>query len=60
MLYLQNDYYIMANDNAQKLEIIEQFKAKYHGLINPDLFSLKYCQDGVVAYPEMTFNSALD
>ena len=47
----------MGNDNAQKLEIIEQFKTKYPGLINPDLISLKYCQDGIVAYLEIFFNN---
>ena len=47
----------MGNDNVQKLEIIEQFKTKYPGLINQDLYSMKYCQDGLDAYLEMFFNN---
>ena len=47
----------MGNDNVQKLEIIEQFKTKYPGLINPDLYSMKYCQDDLDAYLEMFFSN---
>ena len=42
---------------AQKLEVITAFIAKYPGWVNPDLVSVKYCQNNAEAFLEMVFNS---
>jgi hypothetical protein len=38
-----------------KLEILQQFKKKYGDMINPDLISIKYCQNEKDAFVEMSF-----
>lgn len=40
---------------TQKLEVINEFKKKYPGWVNPDLVSIKYCQNEAVAFLEMEF-----
>lgn len=50
----------MNTDTAQKLEVINQFKKKYPGWVNPELLSIKYCQNNKDAFLEMIFNNAPD
>jgi hypothetical protein len=45
----------MNAEALQKLEIINQFKMQYPEWINPELISIKYCQNSVDAFLEMTF-----
>ncbi len=40
---------------TQKLEVIKEFTKKYPGWVNPDLVSIKYCQNDAVAFLEMEF-----
>jgi hypothetical protein len=40
---------------TQKLEVINEFTKKYPGWVNPDLVSIKYCQNDAVAFLEMEF-----
>ena len=42
---------------TQKLEVINEFKKKYPGWVNPDLVSIKYCQNDSVAFLDMEFTS---
>ncbi|MBC7510706.1 MAG: hypothetical protein H7320_18460 [Ferruginibacter sp.] len=42
---------------TQKLEVINEFKTKCPGWVNPDLVSIKYCQNDSFAFLEMEFTS---
>lgn len=48
----------MGTVSVQKLEVINQFKLKYPGWVNPELLSIKYCQDKTDAFLEMEFSNA--